>query len=426
MRLIYKIIKHLSIALCVILTLWAVFFYFAILEEMNDELDDSLEDYSEYIMIRALGGDSLASESSNTNNQFYLREVSTQYAAHKPHVSYTDSMVYIPQKMETESARILTTIYRDAQGRYFELVVLTPTIEKADLQEAILYWVIFLYISLLCVILVVNIWVYKRSFRPLNKLLNWMNNYQLGSQNQPLDNYTDVLEFQQLNDTVLNSLHKAQKALEEQKLFIGNASHEVQTPLAVCRSRIENLMESDSLTEDQCIELDKIYQTLVYITKLNQTLLLLAKIDNQQFLDKKNIEVNSLIKKIADDYREVYSYKNIRIEVDQTGEFSIFMSESLLSILLNNLLKNTCTHNVEGGLVEVLISNKDIIFRNTGQPIALDTSQIFERFFKGSQSNDSTGLGLSLVKSICDLGQLGISYSFENGLHCFRIEKRIN
>lgn len=119
MKLIYRIIIRLSIALSIILAVWASFFYITMIYEINDEVDDSLEDYSEQIIIRFLAGEELPSKSSNSNNQYYISEVSSEYAQSKPHISYVDSMVFIPLKMETEPARILTTIYRDEDGKYY-------------------------------------------------------------------------------------------------------------------------------------------------------------------------------------------------------------------------------------------------------------------------------------------------------------------
>ncbi len=169
MKLIYRIIIRLSIGLSAIMLLWATFFYIAMIDEINDEVDDALEDYSEQIIVRFLAGEELPSKSSNSNNQYYLSEITTEYAQSKPHISYIDSMVYISEKRETEPARILTIIYKDENDKYYELVVATPTIEKNDLKEAILYWVIFLYLALLIIIIIANIWIYQRNSSHLKK-----------------------------------------------------------------------------------------------------------------------------------------------------------------------------------------------------------------------------------------------------------------
>jgi len=136
MKLIYYVIIRISLVLSVLLTGWAILFYFTVMDEVNDEVDDSLEDYSEIIIIRALAGEELPSKNTASNNQYFLREVTKEYAGSRDDILYKDSMVYIPEKDETEPARILTTIFKDDGEKFFELTVATPSIEKDDLKDA--------------------------------------------------------------------------------------------------------------------------------------------------------------------------------------------------------------------------------------------------------------------------------------------------
>lgn len=423
MKLYYRIITHLSVFLIVIMTVWAILFYMAIIDEVNDEIDDSLEDYSEVIILRSLAGEELPSKDSGSNNQYFLSEVTEAYAGSVPHIRYRDSMVYIVPKRETEPARILSTIFRNDEGRYFELTVSTPTIEKKDLKEAILYWIIFLYVSLLIVIILVNIWVYYRSTRPLYVLLHWLDAYKVGKKNEPLRNETDITEFRKLNQSVTDSMERVEKAFDNQKQFIGNASHELQTPLAVIMNRVEMLMDDDSIEEEQMTELLKIQQTLEYIVRLNKSLLLLSKIDNKQFQDAADINVNALVRKFLPDYRDVYEYLDICATVKESGTFIVRMNESLASILVNNLIKNSYVHNVQGGRVEIDLAPGSVTFRNSGCSYPLNPNLIYERFYQGSKKEGSTGLGLTIVKSICDMERLSLQYAYAGGMHCFSISR---
>ena len=133
MKLIYRIVIRISLLLTLVLGVWAVFFYMAMMDEVNDEVDDSLEDYSEIIIIRALAGEELPSQNTGSNNQYYLKEVTEEYADSREGITYKDSMVYIVEKDETEPARILTTIFKDNENRFYELTVSIPSIEKEDL-----------------------------------------------------------------------------------------------------------------------------------------------------------------------------------------------------------------------------------------------------------------------------------------------------
>lgn len=270
-----------------VLSFWAVFFYWAMIEEVNDETDDSLTDYAETIIIRALSDEELPSSSNGSNNQYYLYDVSEEYAQQHPHISYHDEMVYIEEKKEEEPARVLMVIFKTDRGSYKELVVYTPTIEKYDLRQAMLEWIVFLYIILLLSILAVNAGVFQRNMKPLYVLLEWLEQYRLGEKTAPLKNKTQITEFRKLNEATMIAVERSEKQFEQQRLFIGNASHEMQTPLAICQNRLEALMDEGSFTEQQLTELAKTHQTLENLTRMNKSLLLLCKIENHQFSDVK-------------------------------------------------------------------------------------------------------------------------------------------
>lgn len=420
MKLFHLVMWRMSAMLVVILTCWAVLFYLAVMEEVNDEVDDSLSDYAESLIIRSLSGEKMPDTSNGSNNQYFLYDVSAEYAASYPKISYRDEMVYITAKGETEPARILMTIFQKDDGGYMELVVYTPTIEKYDLQRAILGWIVFLYVLLLLMILAVNAWVFYRNMRPLYTLLKWLENYRLGSKREPLDESLRIVEFRKLNEAANLFSERSEQLYEQQKLFIGNASHEMQTPLAICRNRLEMLMEDDTLTEKQLSELMKTHRTLENLTRLNKSLLLLCKIDNRQFTDVKPICLNELLMHYLDDYKEVYAYRRVQVNVHVEDCFQLEMSESLATVLLTNLLKNAFVHTSEGGTIELTFTASSFEIRNTGEA-SLDKNRIFERFYKEGKKEGSTGLGLALVDSICKAYRLNLSYRFENGMHIFTI-----
>ena len=421
MKLFNRVLIHLLSGIFIILLGWAVFFYLGIMSEVNDEVDDSLEDYSELIITRSLAGKELPAHDSGSNNQYFLREVDESYVRSHQAISYRDSMIYIKEKNETEPARILTTIFKDKENRHYELSVFTPTIEKRDLQEAIFHLLIALFATLLIAILVINIWVFRRSMKPFYQLLNWLDKYRLGQENEPLDISTYTTEFRKLNETVKRYASHSEEIYRQQKLFIGNASHEIQTPLAVCQNRIEMLMEDESLSEEQLSELAKTYQTLEYVSKLNKSLLLLSKIDNSQFVDSANVCINELVHRYMDDYQEVYDYKEIQITLNEKENFHLQINETLATMLITNLLKNAYVHNNEHGTIQIEIGKDYITFSNSGDLQPLDEKRIFERFYQGKKKEGTTGLGLAIVAAICRQCSLAVSYRFINNMHEFHV-----
>lgn len=423
MKLFHLVLWRISLALIVVLTVWAGFFYMAVVEEVNDEVDDTLEDYSEGLIIRALSGEDMPTASNGSNNQYYLYEVSESYAASHPQITYRDEMVFITEKSETEPARVLITIFRTEDERYMKLVVYTPTIEKLDLLRAILGWIIFLYVLLLLIILSINIWVFRKNMKPLYVLLKWLDSSQLGKKNEPLENTTKITEFRKLNAATMAFAERGEKLFEQQKTFIGNASHEMQTPLAICRNRLEMLMEDETLTEHQLNELIKTHQTLENLTRMNRSLLLLCKIENGQFADTRSVCLNDILTHYLDDYKEVYAYRNITVTVTTDSSFCVEMNDSLVSVLVTNLLKNSFVHNIDGGFIYIKITANTFEISNTGEK-PLDRERIFERFYQGQKKEGSTGLGLALVDSICKANHLKIDYTYVENRHIFTISKQ--
>ena len=421
MKLFNRVFLHLSIAMVVVLTMWAVWFYYAMMDEVNDEVDDSLEDYSEWIIIRSLVGEALPSNDAGSNNQYYLQEISEEQAKLQSWVCYKDSMIYISNKKETEPARILTTIFNDSSGQHYQLDVFVPTIEKADLREAIFIRIVFLYVALLLAFLLINWWVFNKSMKPLYRLLHWLDRNRLGTKMTRLDNATNTTEFRQLNEAVERYANHGETIFEQQKQFIGNASHEMQTPLAICRNRIEMMMEDENLSETMMCELAKIHQTLERATRLNKSLLLLSKIENHQFSEVKELSLNKVLGHYVEDYQEVYEYKNIHLSIHEKGDFKVLMNEALAGILVANLLKNAYVHNTNGGNIDIVSDTDTMVFRNTGDLTPLDGEKIFERFHQAKKNEDSTGLGLAIAHTICNEFQLQIRYRFEDNTHSFII-----
>lgn len=423
MKLFNKVFIRLFLCIVVVLGIWAVCFFYAMMDEITDEVDDTLEDYSELIIRRSLAGENLPSNDSGSNNQYYITEVPQEYALARPAISYKDSMVYIIAKKETEPARMVTTIFQDSVGRYYQLEVSVPTVEKKDLKESIFYLIVALFAGLVLVVLIINYLVFKKTMAPLYELLRWLDSSRIGSGEKVPCVNTDTAEFRELNDAIAKYAGHSEELFEQQKQFIGNASHEVQTPIAICMNRVEMLMEDEAVTEKQMEELVKMHRTLEYVSRLNKSLLLLSKIDNSQFVEMSDVDFNELLKGFVEDYSEVYAYKDLDFSFEENGSFRAKLNGVLGNILATNLLKNACVHNIKGGKVEIRCAEDFVQIRNTASEGALDCNHIFERFYQGHKKEGSTGLGLAIADAICRQYGLVVSYSFEYRMHCFVLRK---
>ena len=367
-----------------------------------------------------LAGRELPPLNSGSNNSYSIVPVDEFYVDTHPRINYYDAEVYIPEKEETEPARILTTIFQDAGGNYYELKVATPTFEKEDLLRAIFSWVVILYLLLLTTTLILTMWVFHRSMRPLYELLQWLDRYRPGQKNSRVPNNTRIKEFSKLNTAAQEAVDRVENVVEQQKQFIGNASHELQTPLAVLGSRIEWMLDKTEPNEMQAEELLKMQRSLSHIVRLNKTLLLLTKIENGQFPESRPIALGSFIEEQAELYNEIYADRGLSCETDIQEDFTVEMNESLASTLTNNLLKNAFVHSEPGSKIAIIVRPRKLSVSNDGvQP--LDADRIFDRFFQGEKKEGSTGLGLALVKAVCKYYHLGLEYRFDNGRHCFSV-----
>ena len=421
MKLIQKIALRLSMVLIPVIALWAMIFYFVTVEEINDEVDDLLRSYSEQLIAKKLANQELPVADIIAGMHYSISQVTEEYADSHPRTKYYDSDLYINETDEDEPARFLKTFFYDAEGRYFELIAAIPTFEKEDLIETILWWIAALYLILLVTVIVITLAVFQKSIRPLYEILDWLNAYTPGKTQDKLAADTDIYEFRQLEKTVTEATDRSNEAYEKQKQFIGNASHELQTPLAVLGGRIDWMLDNDSLGEENIGELVKMKREVVHISRLNKTLLLLTKIDNGQFPDVMDVNLSSIVQSQEEMYEEIFSRKNIHCSLEmQDSPVVVRMNETLATILVTNLIKNAFMHSPEGGIVTIALDGNGLAVENSGEA-PLDRERIFDRFYQGAKKEGSTGLGLALAKTIADKNGMQFSYSFADGRHRFRI-----
>lgn len=416
MKLIYKVTLRLALVIMPVLLIWAIAFYFTMVHQVNDETDDSLDDYAEMIARRVVTGEELPTPGDGTNNTYSI-ELLPATEHHDDSEIYEDREVYLHWKQENEPARMLTKVFHDGDGATYRLVVSTPTFERDDIIRALLIHIATIYAVLLCIILVVTVMIFRYSMRPLYSLLKWLDAYRPGNGISNFPDEDSVHEFRKLTRAARETIERAEHHLERQKQFIGNASHELQTPLAVIGNRIEWLMDSTSLTEEQFAELSKMRQSIHRLVRLNRTLLLLSKIDSGHFLDRSDVDIVPIIENELEVYKEIFAAKELVCNVKVPQHFVVQMDEMLATTMVGNLIKNAFVHSPAGGTIDIAISHGRFSVSNNGDGV-LDKARLFDRFYTSGKTG-STGLGLALVKSIAGYYDFGIEYAFADGKHSF-------
>lgn len=308
----------------------------------------------------------------------------------------------------------------NVNGSNYKVSVMKPM----ETTENLLWYILLIILSTILIILaasfIINRVVLKRLWSPFFDTLNRLKQFSI-SRNEPLRfQSTKIDEFELMNNTLELTTSKAQQDYLALKEFTENASHEMQTPLAIIRSKLDLLIQDEKLSEAQSVVAQSVYESIQKLSNLNQSLLLLAKIDNNQFDETYSINLKKKIHRKMESFQELWATENIKAS-SSLEDVSIKMNRSLADILLNNLLSNATKHNLPGGNISIVLTKTDLIVSNTGQPAMLDTNRLFNKFYMEKKGASNNGLGLSIVKHICDASGFSIAYSFQNQLHSFMV-----
>lgn len=258
-------------------------------------------------------------------------------------------------------------------------------------------------------------------WRPFRNTLEKLKSFDLTTQQAVSFDKTDIEEFEELNESLQRLIDKNISAYNQQKTFVENASHELQTPLAVLKFKLDLLLQNKTLTNEQAEIINAIELPLARVSRINKNLLLLAKIENNQFADKESIELTELTNETLGLLADYISVKQIIVNKNMKEKLSIVCNKSLFEILITNLLINALVHNVENGKINIDFSGSTLTVSNTGNT-ALDNKIIFERFIVSASETAGSGLGLAIVKEICNRHKWQINYTFQQGLHVFSVQ----
>lgn len=423
MKLLNKSILHLMTYLLLIVSLWSVIFYFNMLDEIKGSVDEELENYKRQIVFKAEKDSTILQQKTFDEGFFSVNKISEEEALSFKD-TYEDTEIYAQdaddEAPELEPVRILTTVF-EQNGSFYQLKILNNMVEEDDLVKELLWDAAGLYVLLIFSILLINNFVLKRLWKPFYELLDELKNYRLGISKKLPNVETKTKEFSDLQDAVTTLLQYSEKSYEQQKEFIGNASHELQTPLAIAISKLELLIENENFTENQAEKIADIMEIIERLVRLNKSLLLLTKIENKQFFDNQEIKVNDIVEKNIEDLSDIAEFKEVEIIFSENSELLVKADAALINIIVSNLLRNAIFHNIKSGKVEVKIDAKKLSVLNTGTDHSLSHEKIFTRFQKSEQHQSGSGLGLAIVKAIAELYDFSVSYDFKNGIHEFSV-----
>jgi signal transduction histidine kinase len=328
-----------------------------------------------------------------------------------------DTAIYYLSNKDWEPFKILTRQYV-LNGQSYQLTTYISSREITHLIIKVFIADLFVFILLLAAIVVINRISSGLLWQPFYATLKAMQTYDI-NQNQSFvpNRQTGTREFDQLNLVITDLIGHVNQAYSSQKQFTENASHEIQTPLAIIRSKLDLLINSSWLTEETAGLLADITEANDRLSQLNKNLLLLTKIDNYQYPDQSSVEISDIIEKLLAYYRTHYSDSPPVIRKSIQPGIRVTANASLIDILLGNLINNAFVHNIPNGFIDVRLDNRTLIIENTGHSIDGETERLFERFKKGREESKTTGLGLSLVQRICRIYHFDLRYHYGENIH---------
>lgn len=326
----------------------------------------------------------------------------------------TDTMVMHLDRLEP--FRQLITI-KVVNGQAYHFKLMDVFIESKDMYEGVVRTMVWLYAGLGLVLLIFGFLLSRWLFKPFQQILKKIANFNLKNE-KPLDfPKTGTKEFNLLSQFIKEMTTKARGDYLALKEFSENASHEMQTPIAVAKGKLELLQEVPELKSEQLELLQSAQHSLHKLSKLGQALSLLTKIENKEFSALESVDISKLVSNTWTNFEELAQLQGIDTEqvIEQGIKWKI--DPVLADILVSNLLKNAIQHNKNGKWLKLELCKKALKISNPGSPLTVPTHQLFERFRKNNQSSASLGLGLAIVKKICDASDLIVDYQFRDGVH---------
>lgn len=414
--------RYIAVVILIVIAIWAMLFYAFMMDEVYDNIDDGLKNQKIEI-IRAVYEDSTLLETQEFGiNQFQIRPTETRDEIDRN--EFSKEFIYMPYDEEDEPYRILRTGFFTKDGKAYNLEIRTSTVEEDDYLVNLAISLSVLYFIIIFSVLIINHFVFSKAWKPFNQILTNLKEYRFGEVKNFKSIATNVKEFEELNSNFESMIARNEHVFIEQKRFLENASHELQTPLAITIQKLELLLADETLTEYQLVKIAEAKQSLHRMVNLNKSLLMLSRIDNDQYIQVEPVDCNLLITQLLEELEEIINHKNISIVYTQEQKFVASINANLATILLSNLIRNAIKYNIEGGAIHITILENEISISNTANSEALNPLYIYERFYKGKQDNQSNGLGLSIVHSILSKYPfLTLSYAYDQGLHIFSLKK---
>lgn len=329
-----------------------------------------------------------------------------------------DTLIFDAQESELKLFKELSK-YKNIKGENYKISVRTRIVESEDILLAILGSYAGIFIS----VLLAQFYFSKRNagiiWKPFFDNLKAIKEFSVHSNPFIELKESDIQEFSELNEELQSLTNKVIDDYQNLKQFTEDISHEIQTPLAIIQAKIGNLFDENTINEVHFNYLIDIQNNARKLATLNKNLILLAKIENKQFDRDKKINFNEVLKKSIADFEGIHK---ISIKIKKTNLDQIYMDSYLASVLVDNLISNAIKYTLDDGEIIINAFSNKLEISNSGEKAISEPYKLYNRFYRENKSIKSLGLGLSIVKKVCEIYNYSINYSFKNKQHIFTID----
>lgn len=414
MRLSYRYTKAYAIITFFVLSIGFTISYIAIKRGTTQSAIGKLENLNQTIARQIQNGGDFSKHP--TRSRVTIKVVAKSTPITKPELIVEKKYEW-DNELQTKVDKLFVSTYHTIRGVTYQITANTSIIITDDIYLlGIIMTFAWIFVFLMAVVIILSELLSRNILSPFNHALNEMQEFQL-NQNKTIElQKTKTQEFKKLNRLLVKMTTAAKKDYTILKEFTEHASHELQTPLASIKAKIESMIESD-LNEHQLGLLSAMHDELERLSKINSSLVLLAKLEHYDFIDKNEVNMSVVLTEVVQTYIDLIRMKGLELEQNIEPTVFVNMDESLVLLLLKNLISNATRHNVPGGKITVELTKDHLEIRNTGNQPSIPTEELFGRFKKGNQSINSIGIGLAIVKKISTLYKHQLNYTYEDGWH---------
>lgn len=408
--------RNYMVVFLVLLVLFFGVFYFIMRFEVTQNIDEILFNRKNSIIETFI-----AKEGKVPYEEFGFTDfkISPLIGSRKEDV-YADTLIFEKTDQELDEYRKLTTSF-DFRGTTYQLEILKAHLEAVEIINTVVISLGLIFILMIAVFYFTTRYFSGSIWSPFYQTLRQLKNFEVEKAGKIELSESKIEEFNVLNKSISELTERTQNSFINQKQFIENVSHELQTPLAVIQNQLEMWIGDPNLTEYHSEKIRMLLDSTQRLSKLNKTLLLLSKIENQQFFETEENNLKSLVEKILTYFEG--QQENLQVQVSlKMDDVLVTSNTMLLDVLVTNLIKNAFLHNVKQGLINIRVANDSFEITNTSAFTEIPSDKLFHRFFKQSVNKESWGLGLAIVKKICDINQWVLTYSANGTNHTFIVQ----